>query len=65
VIQATEAVKWILGLGDLLEGRLLTYDSLGMKFRELRLRRDRGCPACGENPTVRGYGDYEGFCSAG
>lgn len=65
VIQATEAVKWILGLGDLLEGRLLTYDSLGMKFRELRLRRDRGCPACGENPTVRGYGDHEGFCSAG
>jgi sulfur-carrier protein adenylyltransferase/sulfurtransferase len=65
VVQATEAIKLILGQGEPLIGRLLTYDSLRMKFRELKVRRDRGCPGCGENPTVKGYIDYEGFCSAG
>lgn len=65
VIQATEAIKLLLGKGDLLMGRLLTYDSLKMKFRELRLRRDKTCPACGENPTIKEYIDYEGFCAAG
>jgi len=63
VIQATEAIKLILGTGDPLVGRLLTYDSLRMNFRTLKLRRDKNCPACGENPTIKEYIDYEGFCS--
>lgn len=63
-LQATEAIKLILGKGDALVGRLLTYDSLRMKFRELKLRRDKGCPICGEAPTIKGYIDYEGFCAA-
>ena len=63
VIQATEAIKLILGKGDPLVGRLLTYDSLRMSFRTLKLRRDKNCPACGENPTIKGYIDYEGFCA--
>jgi molybdopterin/thiamine biosynthesis adenylyltransferase/rhodanese-related sulfurtransferase len=63
-LQATEAIKLILGKGDPLVGRLLTYDSLRMAFRSLRLRRDPACPACGQNPTLSGYIDYEGFCSA-
>jgi len=61
-IQATEAIKIILGQGDPLVGRLLTYDSMRMKFRELRLRRDPDCPMCGDSPTIREYIDYEGFC---
>lgn len=63
ILQATEAVKIILGLGDPLAGRLLAYDSLRMSFRTLKLRRDKNCPACGENPTIREYIDYEGFCA--
>ena len=63
VIQATEAIKLILGVGDVLKGRLLTYDSLKMTFRTLKLRRDKACPTCGENPTIKEYIDYEGFCS--
>jgi len=63
VIQATEAIKLILGQGDPLVGRLLTYDSLRMNFRTLKLRRDKNCPACGENPTIEEYIDYEGFCA--
>ncbi|XXX82192.1 molybdopterin-synthase adenylyltransferase MoeB [Sorangium sp. So ce134] len=65
VIQATEAVKLILGQGTPLIGRLLTYDSLRMKFGELKLRRDKSCPACGESPTITSYIDYEGFCTIG
>jgi len=53
VVQATEAVKLILGKGDPLIGRLLTYDALGMRFREVKLRRDPGCPLCGIQPTIR------------
>jgi adenylyltransferase/sulfurtransferase len=53
VVQATEAVKLLLGKGDPLIGRLLTYDALGMRFREVRLRRDPKCPLCGEHPTIR------------
>jgi len=53
VVQATEAVKLILGIGEPLIGRLLTYDALGMRFREVRLRRDPNCPLCGTNPTIR------------
>ena len=62
-VQATEAIKLLLGQGDPLVGRLLQYDSLGMKFRTLKLRRDKACPACGENPTIKEYVDYEGFCA--
>ncbi|HVJ20337.1 MAG TPA: molybdopterin-synthase adenylyltransferase MoeB [Polyangiaceae bacterium] len=65
VIQATEAIKLILGQGDLLVGRLLTYDSMKMTFRTLKLRRDKTCPACGENPTITDYIDYEQFCAGG
>jgi molybdopterin/thiamine biosynthesis adenylyltransferase/rhodanese-related sulfurtransferase len=63
VLQATEAIKLLLHRGDPLVGRLLTYDSLRMKFRELRLRRNPECPACGPNPTITSYIDYEGFCA--
>lgn len=63
-LQATEAIKLLLGIGEPLIGRLLMYDSLGMKFRSLRLRRDPSCPVCGTHPTITQYIDYEGFCSA-
>jgi adenylyltransferase/sulfurtransferase len=62
VIQATEAIKVILGIGEALIGRFLIYDALNMKFRELRLRRDPECPVCGDNPTVKQLIDYEQFC---
>jgi molybdopterin/thiamine biosynthesis adenylyltransferase/rhodanese-related sulfurtransferase len=63
-LQATEAIKLILGQGDSLSGRILTYDSLKMKFREFKLRRDPKCPVCGPNPSITSYIDYEGFCAA-
>jgi adenylyltransferase/sulfurtransferase len=59
-IQATEAVKWILGLGDLLTDRLLIFDALAMKFREIRGGRDAGCPVCGVSPSITGLRDEEG-----
>lgn len=62
-IQATEAVKLILGQGAPLIGKLLMYDSLQMQFRQLRLRRDPSCPVCGETPSITEYIDYEGFCA--
>ncbi|MCC6524138.1 MAG: molybdopterin-synthase adenylyltransferase MoeB [Polyangiaceae bacterium] len=62
-LQATEAVKLLLGKGDLLVGRLLCYDSMRLTFRELRLRRDPSCPMCGDHPTIDKYIDYEGFCN--
>jgi len=65
VIQATEAIKLVLGKGTSLSGRLLTYDSLRMKFGELKLRRDKRCPVCGDSPTIKEYIDYEGFCNLG
>jgi len=52
VVQATEAIKLLLGIGDPLIGRLLTYDALGMRFREVKLRRDPKCPLCGEHPSI-------------
>ncbi len=64
-VQATEAIKLLLGRGTSLAGRLLTYDSLKMRFRELRLRRAPDCPVCGPKPTITSYIDYEGFCSVG
>ena len=62
VIQATEAVKIILGAGETLKNRLLLYDALHMRFRELRLRRELNCPVCGEHPTVTNLIDYQEFC---
>jgi adenylyltransferase/sulfurtransferase len=62
VIQATETIKLILGQGDPLIGRLLLVDALGMKFRELKLRKSPDCPVCGNNPTVRELIDYNEFC---
>jgi len=62
VIQATETIKLILGKGDPLIGRLLLVDALGMKFRELKLRKNPDCPACGKNPTITKLIDYEEFC---
>jgi adenylyltransferase/sulfurtransferase len=64
-IQATEAVKLILGKGEPLIGRLLLYDALAMRFKELKLRKDPQCPICGENPTITGLIDYEEFCGVG
>ncbi len=61
-IQATEAVKIVLGKGESLSGRLLLYDALNMRFRELRLRRNPDCPVCGDQPTVRELIDYQEFC---
>jgi molybdopterin/thiamine biosynthesis adenylyltransferase/rhodanese-related sulfurtransferase/molybdopterin converting factor small subunit len=62
LVQATEAIKLMLGVGDPLVGRFLIYDALGMRFRELKLRRDPECPVCGDNPTVKELIDYEQFC---
>jgi len=62
LIQATEALKLILGVGETLVGRLVHFDALKMKFREFKLRRDPECPVCGENPTILAPIDYEQFC---
>ncbi len=62
VIQATEAIKLILGTGQPLVGRLLLYDALQMRFRELKLRRDTECPICGDHPTIKALIDYDQFC---
>jgi sulfur-carrier protein adenylyltransferase/sulfurtransferase len=62
IIQATEAVKLIIGAGQPLIGRLLLYDALQMRFRELKLRRDVECPVCGDNPTIHELIDYDAFC---
>ncbi len=62
VIQATEVIKLILGKGELLNGKLLLYDSLGMNFRKLNIRRNPDCPICSENPTIKELIDYEEFC---
>src|SRR5471030_2913395 len=62
VIQATETIKLIIGVGEPLVGRFLIYDALKMKFRELKLRKDPDCPVCGTHPTVTKLIDYEQFC---
>jgi adenylyltransferase/sulfurtransferase len=62
LIQATETVKLILGIGQPLVGRLLLYDALAMRFRELKLRKNPECPVCGEHPTVTKLIDYQQFC---
>jgi len=61
-IQATEILKLALGKGTSLIGRLLLFNALDMKFRELKLRRDPQCPVCGDHPTVKELIDYEMFC---
>ena len=61
-IQATEALKHFLGIGESLSSRLLLIDALSMSFREVRLKRNPNCPLCGENPTVTELIDYEVFC---
>ena len=62
VIQATETIKLITGIGEPLIGRFMIYDALRMKFRELKLRKDPDCPVCGTNPTVTKLIDYQEFC---
>lgn len=62
MIQATEAIKILLGAGSSLSGRLLLFDALEMRFREMRVRRDPGCPVCGEHPSITRPIDYHQFC---
>jgi adenylyltransferase/sulfurtransferase len=62
IVQATEAIKLITGIGEPLIGRFMIYDALKMKFRELKLRKDPDCPVCGTHPTVTKLIDYEQFC---
>ncbi|WP_448101268.1 molybdopterin-synthase adenylyltransferase MoeB [Luteibacter jiangsuensis] len=64
LVQATETLKMLLGIGEPLVGRLLTYDALGMRFRELTLRRDPHCPGCGAHAMFEGYRDLERMCAA-
>ena len=65
LVQATEVIKLILEKGNTLVGRLLLFDALGMKFRELKLKKDPECPVCGENATIKALIDYEEFCGIG
>ena len=62
VIQATESIKLLTGVGNPLIGRFMIYDALNMKFRELKLRKDPDCPVCGTHPTVTKLIDYDQFC---
>jgi sulfur-carrier protein adenylyltransferase/sulfurtransferase len=63
-IQATEAMKLLAGIGEPLIGRFVIYDALRMRFRELTLRRDPDCPACGDRPTITTLREYDGYCDA-
>jgi molybdopterin/thiamine biosynthesis adenylyltransferase len=62
-MQATEALKIVLGVGQPLVGRLLQYDSLSMSVRTFKLPKDPHCAVCGSSPTITDYVDYEGFCA--
>jgi len=62
-IQATEALKLILGIGEPLIGRFMIYDALRMRFREIRLRKDPDCPVCGTRPSIRDLTEYEAYCT--
>jgi adenylyltransferase/sulfurtransferase len=64
-VQATEALKVLLGVGEPLVGRLLLYDALAMRFDELKLRRDPACPLCSPQATIRELQDYPAFCGTG
>ena len=63
MIQATEAIKLLAGIGETLIGRLLMFDALAMSFRTLKLKKDENCAVCGKSPTVTKLIDYEGFCN--
>lgn len=65
MVQATETIKVLLGIGEPLIGRLLTYDALGMRFREVKLRRDPKCPVCGEAPTITDLSIHREGAAAG
>ncbi len=65
LLQATEVLKLLLGIGEPLAGRLLSFDALGMRFREVRLRPDPGCPLCAPGAVFPGYIDYAAFCAGG
>jgi adenylyltransferase/sulfurtransferase len=62
VMQAIEAIKLIIGIGDPLIGRLVSFDALKMRFREFKIRKDPNCPICGANPTIHDLIDYDQFC---
>jgi sulfur-carrier protein adenylyltransferase/sulfurtransferase len=62
VLQAIEAIKLIIGLGDSLVGRLVSFDALKLRFREFKIRKDPKCPICGEHPTIHELIDYDQFC---
>lgn len=62
-LQGVEVIKIALGIGEPLIGKLLLYDALKQKFREMKIRKDKGCPVCGENPSITELIDYEWFCS--
>jgi sulfur-carrier protein adenylyltransferase/sulfurtransferase len=64
LIQATEALKFLSGLGESLSGRLVHFDALAMKFREFKLRRDPACVVCGDQPSITQPIDYDSFCGA-
>jgi len=64
-LQALETIKWIIDAGDSLVGRLVLFDALKLRFRELKLRKDPSCPICGENPTIHELIDYQAFCGIG
>ncbi|MCB4756904.1 MAG: molybdopterin-synthase adenylyltransferase MoeB [Elusimicrobia bacterium] len=65
LIQASETIKYLLGKGNLLVGRLLQVNVMDMTFRELKIQRDRNCPVCGDKPTITKLADYEGYCGVG
>jgi adenylyltransferase/sulfurtransferase len=64
LVQATEVLKLLMGVGDSLSGRLLLYDALAMTFRTLKVRKDPDCPVCGTHPSIHQLMDYEEFCGA-
>jgi molybdopterin/thiamine biosynthesis adenylyltransferase/rhodanese-related sulfurtransferase len=62
VMQAIEAIKMIIGIGDSLIGRLVSFDALKLRFKEFKIRKDPGCPICGDHPTIHELMDYDQFC---
>jgi sulfur-carrier protein adenylyltransferase/sulfurtransferase len=62
VIQAIEAIKLIMGIGDSLIGRLVSFDALKLRFKEFKIRKDPDCPICGDHPTIHELIDYDQFC---
>jgi adenylyltransferase/sulfurtransferase len=63
-LQALEAIKIILGNGEVLSGRLLLFDALESDFREMRVKKQPGCPLCGDEPEITELTDYEQFCGS-